>query len=53
MATAIAIEPFDSSDPALIPDPYPVFTRLREEEPFHWSKYGYWVVSRHAHVARY
>jgi cytochrome P450 len=50
MDPAAAIEPLDTSDPALIPDPWPTFNTLREFDPFHWSKYGYWVVSRHEHV---
>ena len=50
MDATAAIEPLDTSDPALIPDPWPTFTALRERDPFHWSKYGYWVVSRHEHV---
>lgn len=50
MDAIAAIEPLDTSDPALIPDPWPTFTALRERDPFHWSKYGYWVVSRHEHV---
>lgn len=41
---------FDPADPALITDPYPVFGRLREEDPVHWSDHGYWVASRHADV---
>jgi len=39
---------FDPTDPALITDPYPVFGRMREEDPVHWSDHGYWVASRHA-----
>lgn len=50
MDATAAIEPLDTSDPALIPDPWPTFSALRERDPFHWSKYGYWVVSRHEHV---
>lgn len=50
MEAEAAIPPLDTSDPALIPDPWPTFTTLRERDPFHWSKYGYWVVSRHEHV---
>ncbi|MES2494495.1 MAG: cytochrome P450 [Pseudomonadota bacterium] len=44
------IEPFDPSIPELITDPYPIFARIREQDPFHWSKFGYWVVSRYDHV---
>ena len=49
--TAIAeIAPFDPSLPELITDPYPIFAEIRERDPFHWSKLGYWVVSRYDHV---
>lgn len=49
--TAIAeIAPFDPSLPELITDPYPIFAQIREGDPFHWSKLGYWVVSRYDHV---
>jgi pimeloyl-[acyl-carrier protein] synthase len=34
-----------------IPDPYPLFRRLREEDPVHRSRYGSWVISRHADIA--
>jgi cytochrome P450 len=50
MDAGITIQPLDTSDPALILDPWPTFTMLREHDPFHWSKFGYWVVSRHEHV---
>ncbi len=50
MEPQAAIVPLDTSDPALIPDPWTTFAALREHDPFHWSKYGYWVVSRHEHV---
>lgn len=50
MAANVTIAPLDTSDPALIDDPWPIFTALRERDPFHWSKFGYWVVSRHEHV---
>lgn len=41
---------FDPTDPALLRDPYPTFTRLREIEPVHWSDAGYWVATRYADV---
>jgi cytochrome P450 len=50
MTANVTIAPLDTSDPALITDPWPVFTVLRENDPFHWSKFGYWVVSQHEHV---
>ena len=52
MATIVEpdVEPFDPSAPELIVDPYPTFARIRENDPFHWAKFGYWVVSRYDHV---
>jgi cytochrome P450 len=32
-------------------DPAPYLNRLRETDPVHWSKLGYWVVSRYDDVA--
>jgi len=32
-------------DPSKFPDPYPMFRRLRELEPVHWSRYDTWVVT--------
>lgn len=50
MTDTAEIAPFDPSLPALITDPYPIFADIRENDPFHWSKLGYWVVSRYDHV---
>jgi hypothetical protein len=33
--------------PETVADPYPVFDRLREEEPVHATNFGYWYVSRY------
>lgn len=44
------IASFDPMAPELITDPYPTFAALRENDPFHWSGTGYWVVSRYDHV---
>ncbi len=41
---------FDPADPALLADPYPVFARLRADDPVHWSDHGFWVTTRHADV---
>ncbi|MFI6094836.1 cytochrome P450 [Lentzea sp. NPDC051213] len=41
---------FDPRDPAVRTDPYPIYRRLRETDPVHWSHFGYWVLSRHADV---
>lgn len=50
MTASAEIAPFDPSLPELITDPYPIFAKIRENDPFHWSKLGYWVVSRYDHV---
>ena len=42
---------FDLSRPELRADPYPLFRRLREEEPVHWSeRLEAWVLTRYDHV---
>ncbi|MBO4205926.1 cytochrome P450 [Micromonospora echinofusca] len=42
-------ELFNPLDPEVIRDPYPVYRRLREEDPVHWhSELGAWVLTRHA-----
>ncbi|MFE0155607.1 cytochrome P450 [Nonomuraea sp. NPDC059007] len=38
---------FDPFDPAHRADPYPLYSRLRDEAPIHFSSRGYWVFSRH------
>lgn len=42
---------FNPGDPAMRPDPYPAYKRLRESDPVHWSPLGFWVVSRYCDVA--
>jgi len=38
-------------DPAVLADPYPLYARLREEDPVHWDPFLHcWVVSRYADV---
>ncbi|WP_236793780.1 cytochrome P450 [Amycolatopsis sp. GM8] len=32
-------------DPSLFPDPYPMFRRLRDLAPVHWSGYNAWVLT--------
>lgn len=40
-------------DPATLADPYPVFTRLRDEDPCHWSpRLKSWVLTRYDDVKR-
>lgn len=41
---------FDPRDPALHRDPYPLYARLRDEDPVHRSPFGMWVLTRHADV---
>lgn len=41
---------FDPAAPGLIADPYPVFARLRADDPVHWSDHGFWVATRHEDV---
>jgi pimeloyl-[acyl-carrier protein] synthase len=44
------VELFNPRDPAFIADPYPIYARLREEDPIHRSFMGAWVLTRHEHV---
>jgi pimeloyl-[acyl-carrier protein] synthase len=38
-------------DPAVLADPYPLFRRLREEDPVHWDPFLHaWIVTRYADV---
>src|ERR1017187_5124937 len=40
-------------DPAVLADPYPLFERLRTEDPVHWDPYLHaWVVTRYADVVK-
>jgi hypothetical protein len=41
---------FDPRDPGLRSDPYPIYRRLRENEPVHQSDHGFTVLSRYADV---
>ncbi len=43
---------YDPRDPALLADPYPVYDRLREEDPLHRTPFGFWVLSRFDDVFR-
>ena len=43
----------DLRSSSVLDDPHPVYNRLREEAPVHWSgSLGGWVVTRHAEVRR-
>ena len=28
--------------------PYPLYERLRSEDPLHWSPFGFWMLTRYA-----
>ena len=40
-------------DPEVLADPYPLFHRLRREDPVHWDEFLHcWVVTRYSDVVR-
>jgi cytochrome P450 len=42
---------FQLLDPAVVADPYPLYRRLRTEDPVHWDPFLHaWVVTRYADV---
>src|SRR5947199_204886 len=42
---------YDLTNPAVLADPYPLFRRLREQDPVHWSEaIQAWVVTRYRDV---
>jgi len=41
---------FNPMDPEFVADPYPMYHRLRAEDPVHQSPLGFWVLTRHADV---
>ncbi|MEM9576703.1 MAG: cytochrome P450 [Pseudomonadota bacterium] len=41
---------FDPTDAAAVMDPYPLYERLRAEDPVHWNPKGFWFLSRYKHV---
>jgi cytochrome P450 len=41
---------FNPRDPAFLADPYPIYRRMRDEDPVHRSFMGAWVVTRYEHV---
>jgi pimeloyl-[acyl-carrier protein] synthase len=57
MATQAASDPslslYRLLDPAVLADPYPLYARLREEDPVHWDPFLHcWVVTRYEDVHR-
>lgn len=44
---------YDPADPATRDDPYPLFARLRRDDPVHWSPpLKSWIITRYADVKR-
>lgn len=41
---------FNPMDPAFVADPYPMYHRLRVEDPVHLSPLGFWVLTRYEDV---
>jgi hypothetical protein len=41
---------FNPMDPDFVADPYPMYHRLRAEDPVHRSPLGFWVLTRYADV---
>ena len=53
VATNAAVLDWKPDDPAVLADPYPIFTRLRDEDPCHWSpRLKSWVLTRYDDVKR-
>jgi cytochrome P450 len=48
--TTPALE-FNPYLPEVHADPYPLYQRLRTQDPVHRSEFGFWVLTRHAEVA--
>jgi cytochrome P450 len=42
---------FNPMDPEFLADPYPMYHRLRAEDPVHHSPMGFWVLTRYDDVA--
>jgi pimeloyl-[acyl-carrier protein] synthase len=51
MSTSDTLE-FNPYLPEVHEDPYPLYARLRDEDPVHRSALGMWVLTRHADVLR-
>jgi cytochrome P450 len=49
--TAASLSLFQLLDPAVLADPYPLYQRLREQDPVHWDPYLHsWVVTSYPEV---
>jgi cytochrome P450 len=53
VATTETLSLYGLLDPQVLADPYPLYTRLRDESPVLWDPYLHaWVVTRYADVAQ-
>jgi len=51
LSNSSALSLYHLLDPEILANPYPLFRRLREEDPVHWDPYLHtWVVTRYADV---
>jgi cytochrome P450 len=51
-ATTASLSLYHLLEPDVLASPYPLYRRLREEDPVHWDPYLHsWVVTRHTDVA--
>jgi cytochrome P450 len=50
VANAPAAPIFNPFDPVTRADPYPIYRRLREEDPIHRSPLGIWILSRYGDI---
>jgi cytochrome P450 len=46
------MEPLEPFDPAFLADPYPIYRRLRDEDPVHREATGGWLLTRYDDVTR-
>jgi cytochrome P450 len=53
MSSASPLSLFHLLDPDVLADPYPLYHRLRSEDPVHWDPYLHaWIVTRYADVVQ-
>ncbi len=51
--TGLVLSLYHLLDPEVLADPYPLYRRLRTEDPVHWDPFLHaWVVTRYADVVR-
>lgn len=46
MTSTVAPPAYDPRDPSTLREPYPLYRRLRDEDPVHHAPLGFWVLSR-------